>query len=98
MNKLSQLEKEYIISVAGEEVSDQEAREFLDGMDETFSIIFDTEDSDGYLISKTQDFPSLRKAMEFGRRQSRKIIIGQINNKNGSNADDNFQGSCKDFT
>lgn len=91
---MNKLEKEYVNSIAGEEVSEEDAVEFLIGMEEHLTIIFDTEDSEGFLVSRTKNFVSLRKAMEFARTQTRKIIIGEINNNKGE-TNDNFKENCQ---
>lgn len=69
------LHKEYVETVAGYPVSDEEAIEFLQDLNEFYSVQFDVIDDEGFLVTKISNFETVKAAMEFVRRLDRKGLI-----------------------
>jgi hypothetical protein len=64
MNKLI---KEYVETVAQGPVTDREAEDFVQGLDQFFSVSYDSVNKNGYLVTKKSKFNSIKAAMEFIR-------------------------------
>lgn len=65
---MNPLLKNYVETVANGPVSDAEAQEFLDGLEEFNTTVEYNVKEDGFLVTKKSVFSTLREAMTFARR------------------------------
>lgn len=66
---MNPLLKEYVETVAGGQVSDQAAQEFLDGLDDFNQTVVEYDvKEDGFLVTKQSIFDTLKAAMAFVRK------------------------------
>jgi hypothetical protein len=61
-------DQDYVNTVAGHKVSEDEAWEFIRGLEQFLSVSYDNVDNDGFLVGKKSKFNSIKAAKEFIRR------------------------------
>lgn len=68
MRKLTNLERDYVKMVAKRSVTEQEALDFLEGLEahneSTITVVYDIHEN-GFLVNKTKRFNTMREVVRF---------------------------------